>query len=120
MESTGVDYRPAGGALLFARQGDLAGACEIADAEIFHQHQELLDLALVAGHFDRQLVRLDVDDLGAENIVYISCNPSTQARDTNSLIHAGYALEKLSFVDQFPHTGHIESIAKYKFVGNES
>ncbi len=63
---------------------------------------------------------LKVIELGAKNIVYISCNPSTQARDTDSLIQAGYKLEKLSFVDQFPHTGHIESIAKYKFVGNES
>ena len=55
-----------------------------------------------------------VIELGAENIVYISCNPSTQARDTDTLIQEGYKLEKLSFVDQFPHTGHIESIAKYK------
>lgn len=53
-------------------------------------------------------------DLGAENIVYISCNPSTQARDTDLLRKSGYELIKLSFVDQFPHTGHIESIAKFK------
>lgn len=57
---------------------------------------------------------LKVIELEAENIVYISCNPSTQARDTYSLIQAGYSLEKISLVDQFPHTGHIESIAKYK------
>lgn len=55
-----------------------------------------------------------VIELGAENIVYISCNPATQARDTETLIKAGYGLEKLSLVDQFPHTGHIEAIAKYK------
>lgn len=55
-----------------------------------------------------------VIDLGAENIVYISCNPSTQARDTDTLIQAGYELLKFSLADQFPHTGHIESIAKFK------
>lgn len=55
-----------------------------------------------------------VIELGAENIVYISCNPSTQARDTETLIQEGYILEKMSLVDQFPHTGHIEAIAKYK------
>lgn len=57
-----------------------------------------------------------VVELGAENIVYISCNPSTQARDTDTLMQEGYNLEKLSLVDQFPHTGHIEAIAKYKKV----
>ncbi len=61
-----------------------------------------------------------VIDLGAKNIVYISCNPSTQARDAETLKKAGYNMEKLSLVDQFPHTGHIEAIAKFKWVGNES
>jgi 23S rRNA (uracil-5-)-methyltransferase RumA len=55
-----------------------------------------------------------VIDLGAENIVYISCNPSTQARDADTLVQAGYELLKFSLADQFPHTGHIESIAKFK------
>ncbi len=51
--------------------------------------------------------------LNADRIIYISCNPSTQARDAQSLFEAGYRLDKFSLVDQFPHTGHIESIAKF-------
>lgn len=55
-----------------------------------------------------------VIELGAKDIVYISCNPATQARDSDILLQGGYALKKISLVDQFPHTGHIESIAKYQ------
>jgi 23S rRNA (uracil1939-C5)-methyltransferase len=54
-----------------------------------------------------------VIELNADVIVYISCNPSTQARDADSLHAAGYRLQKWSLVDQFPHTGHIESVARF-------
>lgn len=49
--------------------------------------------------------------LEARRIVYVSCNPATQTRDLNQLTEAGYTLRKLTLVDQFPHTAHIEAIA---------
>lgn len=55
-----------------------------------------------------------VVELNAPRIVYVSCNPATQARDTVYLINEGYQLKKISFVDQFPHTSHIETIALYQ------
>lgn len=54
-----------------------------------------------------------VIDLGAQQIVYISCNPSTQARDAKTLADAGYEMKKLSLVDQFPHTSHIEAVGLF-------
>ncbi len=59
----------------------------------------------------RKVIRLQ-----AERMVYISCNPATQARDMAILAEAGYALKKFSLVDQFPHTAHIESIAVFERV----
>jgi len=44
-------------------------------------------------------------------IVYISCNPATQAENIKELVDAGYRLKRLQPVDQFPHTYHIENIA---------
>jgi len=44
-------------------------------------------------------------------IVYVSCNPATQARDVKELCVAGYELTKLRPVDMFPHTPHIENVA---------
>lgn len=55
-----------------------------------------------------------VIDLQADRIVYISCNPSTQARDAATLIEQGYTFKKFSLVDQFPHTGHIEAVAVFE------
>ena len=52
--------------------------------------------------------------LGAKRIVYVSCNPGTQARDAIELKDAGYSLKKVSLVDQFPHTSHIESIMLFE------
>lgn len=53
-------------------------------------------------------------DLNADRMVYVSCNPATQARDTALLRDAGYALKKISLVDQFPHTAHIETVALFE------
>ena len=47
-------------------------------------------------------------------MIYVSCNPATQARDIAVLTSNGYELVKFSLVDQFPHTGHIESIGAFK------
>lgn len=49
-------------------------------------------------------------DLNAERMVYVSCNPATQARDIDLLAQAGYHIRKFSLVDQFPHTSHVESV----------
>lgn len=57
---------------------------------------------------------LKVVALDAKHIVYISCNPSTQARDAETLEKNGYKMTKLSLVDQFPHTSHIEAIAVFE------
>ena len=51
-----------------------------------------------------------VINLDANKIIYVSCNPSTQARDIHLLIENGYKMQKFSIVDQFPHTHHIETV----------
>ncbi|WP_096439627.1 23S rRNA (uracil(1939)-C(5))-methyltransferase RlmD [Alteribacter populi] len=47
-----------------------------------------------------------------KRIVYVSCNPSTLAKNTNDLLKAGYQLEQLQPVDMFPHTAHVECVAQ--------
>ncbi len=46
----------------------------------------------------------------APRVVYVSCNPATQARDL-ALLHEAYDVKALQPVDMFPHTHHIENVA---------
>lgn len=48
-------------------------------------------------------------EMNAERIVYVSCNPATQARDLQAL-DANYKVIKVQAVDMFPHTHHIENV----------
>ncbi|CAA0141513.1 23S rRNA (uracil(1939)-C(5))-methyltransferase RlmD [Tenacibaculum maritimum] len=52
--------------------------------------------------------------LNADRMIYVSCNPATQARDTEQLMLAGYTIKKISLVDQFPHTSHIETVVLFE------
>jgi 23S rRNA (uracil1939-C5)-methyltransferase len=52
-------------------------------------------------------------DMAAPTVVYVSCNPATQARDLQ-LLDAKYTVTKVQPVDMFPHTHHIENIVQLK------
>ncbi|MBE6747298.1 MAG: 23S rRNA (uracil(1939)-C(5))-methyltransferase RlmD [Ruminococcaceae bacterium] len=48
--------------------------------------------------------------LAPKKVVYISCNPETQARDLAYLVKNGYQCKKIQPVDMFPHTAHVETV----------
>lgn len=52
-------------------------------------------------------------EIAAPTVVYVSCNPATQARDLN-LLDAKYTVTRVQPVDMFPHTHHIENVVQLK------
>ncbi len=55
-----------------------------------------------------------INDFGANEIVYVSCNPATLARDAAWLKEYGYEVQAIQPVDMFPHTFHIECVCYFK------
>jgi 23S rRNA (uracil1939-C5)-methyltransferase len=52
-------------------------------------------------------------DIAAPIVVYVSCNPATQARDL-SLLDEKYSVNRIQPVDMFPHTHHIENVVQLR------
>jgi 23S rRNA (uracil1939-C5)-methyltransferase len=62
------------------------------------------------GGMHKKVVR-QVLDMGAPRVVYVSCNPATLARDLG-LMKEHYRVREVQPVDMFPHTYHIEAVAR--------
>jgi 23S rRNA (uracil1939-C5)-methyltransferase len=55
-------------------------------------------------------------ELGPQRVVYVSCNPTTLAGNAELLVEGGYRLERVRPVDMFPHTHHVECVARFEAV----
>jgi 23S rRNA (uracil1939-C5)-methyltransferase len=98
----------------------LEGTLERILGQLHYRH-ERLDIALVdpprAGCHPKALQALQI--LGPRNICYVSCDPSTLARDIATLCANGrYRLIAAQPIDMFPQTYHIECIALLARVGS--
>lgn len=124
-----------GSATLTARALDNARHNGLADKVSFSTRnlfEVTGDDIMALGRFDRMLIDPPRDGAAAvcealaslkqrapqvlpRRIVYVSCSPSTLARDAGVLVHqAGYRLHMAGVMNMFPHTAHVESIAVFE------
>jgi 23S rRNA (uracil1939-C5)-methyltransferase len=120
---TGIE----GSESLVRRAADNAGYNGLAQ-QVRYQAMNLFEITAegyaALGTFDRMLIDPPRDGAAAlvksltaappKRIVYVSCNPATLARDASMLVHEqGYTLSAAGVVNMFPHTAHVESIARF-------
>lgn len=117
-----------GHAGLVARAVENAGRNGISNArfETANLFEATPESIAALGEFDKWLIDPPRDgavevvkslpDSGAPHrIVYVSCNPSTLARDAAVLTHTkGYTMRAAGILNMFPHTAHVESIALFE------
>jgi 23S rRNA (uracil1939-C5)-methyltransferase len=116
-------------ALENAKANGVAGKTSFYTRNLFEvTRNDLVEL----GKFDRMLIDPPRDgavalvtalaelretrpELLPRRIVYVSCSPSTLARDAGILVHqAGYVMTKAGVANMFPHTSHVESIGVFE------
>jgi 23S rRNA (uracil1939-C5)-methyltransferase len=91
--------------------GDVAKVCTPAFFETHGRPDVIITDPPRAG-MSEKLVQ-QILDMEAPLVVYVSCNPATQARDLK-LLDAKYKVTKVQPVDMFPHTLHIENVVQLK------
>lgn len=79
---------------------EMAGKKEVADMMILDPPRTGLEPETIAA----------ISSIKPADIIYISCNPATQARDVRAFCETGYDLRYLQPLDMFPQTQHIETI----------
>ena len=91
--------------------GDVINVC---DDDFFTRHGRpnvIITDPPRAGMHDKLVQK--INEMAAPTVVYVSCNPATQARDL-ALLDEKYKVTKIQPVDMFPHTLHIENVVQLK------
>ncbi len=106
-----------------ATYNGLAGNTKFKTMNLFEMDEAALGKL---GRFDKwlvdpprdgafELMKSINDETAPRRIVYVSCSPSTLARDAEVLVHLkGYTLKAAGVMNMFPHTSHVESIAVFE------
>ena len=95
----------------------VAGKAEEVSGELIEKHGKP-DVVIVdppRKGCDPELLQT-ILDMDPSKIIYVSCNPSTLARDLSMLAEV-YRVDRVQPVDLFPHTFHIESVARLTRTG---
>jgi len=91
--------------------GDVIDVCDDAFFQTHGRPDVIITDPPRAGMHEKLVQK--ILDMAAPVVVYVSCNPATQARDLN-LLAEKYDVTALQPVDMFPHTHHIENVAQLK------
>lgn len=86
---------------------DAAKAAQELKAEGLKPHVIIIDPPRKG--CDKSLINT-INDFSPERVVYVSCDPATLARDLGYFKELGYITEKITPVDMFPRTSHVESV----------
>jgi 23S rRNA (uracil1939-C5)-methyltransferase len=88
---------------------------ELASAEEYFKEEQNLDFDIIILNPPRKgcsnKILENISKSNAKAIIYLSCNPSTLARDIKFLEGANFKLEEIKAFDMFPHTFHLETLA---------
>ncbi|MDK1287453.1 23S rRNA (uracil(1939)-C(5))-methyltransferase RlmD [Pseudoalteromonas umbrosa] len=85
---------------------------EMASAQWFSQELDTLVLDPSRTGAYEVLKQLPLEQFS--QVLYVSCDPVTLARDSALILQAGFIVSKVALMDMFPHTGHIETMALFQ------